>query len=167
MEEQSERPELRAGLAKYQEDGNPEEDDAMLIDNTYLNTSNVAINENTGQEISVTGMSASQLKAELEAKGLSTSGLKSDLSRRVQVPFLVQLKVCILRLSPHIQYLSLRNAYSIKVSNEDVKSFLSICPYHLQLSDRIFSHLKHVSLKITVNNKSGIHFQYFVSGYVL
>lgn len=72
-------------LEKYHETDTEEDQDAFLMENTYLNSKNVAIDENTGEEMSVSNMNASQMKAELEAKGLSTKGLKGDLSRRVQV----------------------------------------------------------------------------------
>lgn len=55
------------------------------MNDQWLNSSNAIVDKDSGVEVPVAELTLNELRAELEAKGLSAKGYKVDLVRRVQV----------------------------------------------------------------------------------
>ena len=68
-------------------DEDDEEEEGQQIDHTWIGKDNVAMNRDSGVPLEPKAMSLDDLKTELEAKGLSSEGNKTTLTRRITVNF--------------------------------------------------------------------------------
>ena len=74
-----------ADLQRFSGSDSDEEDEGQQIDDTYISKDNIAVDKDSGLPLAPKSMSLDDLRTELEAKGLSSEGNKTTLTRRIRV----------------------------------------------------------------------------------